>query len=138
MGGSIWVRDESACRSTTGDGYPLFYQGIMIDVSDRHRAEEALRDSEERFRSAFDAAGDRDGGRDLTAAPARQPAHCEMLGYERSRAARDRPDRVIHPDDAPPRAEARGLLRGESSAYRPSGATCTRTATSSGGWSASR
>ncbi|HYI13762.1 MAG TPA: PAS domain-containing protein, partial [Thermomicrobiales bacterium] len=54
-GRAVWVRDEGVPVYDI-DGYPLFYQGIMIDVSDRHRAEEALRDSEERFRSAFDDA----------------------------------------------------------------------------------
>ncbi|QIN81618.1 PAS domain S-box protein [Rubrobacter tropicus] len=45
----VWIRDE-AVLVRRDDGSPLFWQGVQIDVTDRKRAEEALRESEEAAR----------------------------------------------------------------------------------------
>ena len=45
----IWVRDESILvRDERGE--PLFWQGLMHDITESKRAEEALRVSEARYR----------------------------------------------------------------------------------------
>ncbi len=46
----IWIEDV-ARLVRADDGTPLFWQGIAFDVTDRKRAEEALADSEARYRA---------------------------------------------------------------------------------------
>jgi PAS domain S-box-containing protein len=50
-GGTVWVHDI-ACRSCDDTGRPVL-RGVLIDITDRHRAEESLRDSEDRFNRIF-------------------------------------------------------------------------------------
>jgi len=52
-GDEIWFRGLSV---PTRQGDEVVFNGILLDVSDRKRAEEALRESEERFRILADAA----------------------------------------------------------------------------------
>jgi two-component system NtrC family sensor kinase len=49
-GGAVWA-EQSNVPVRTEDGTIVAIEGIARDVSDRNRAEEALRDSEQRFRS---------------------------------------------------------------------------------------
>jgi diguanylate cyclase (GGDEF)-like protein/PAS domain S-box-containing protein len=52
-GSVVWVRDEAVLlRNEAGE--PLYWHGVLVDVTDRMEAEEALRESEERYRAVVE------------------------------------------------------------------------------------
>jgi diguanylate cyclase (GGDEF)-like protein/PAS domain S-box-containing protein len=52
-GSVVWVRDEAVLlRNEAGE--PLYWQGVLVDVTDRMEVEEALRESEERYRAVVE------------------------------------------------------------------------------------
>ena len=52
-GNELWIRDEATLIHDR-NGCPLFWQGIMHDISDKKLAEKRQRESEERFRQIFE------------------------------------------------------------------------------------
>jgi two-component system cell cycle sensor histidine kinase/response regulator CckA len=51
-GRQVWVRDEARVVRVS-EGSPLFVQGVLLDITDRKRFEEALQESETSFRLLF-------------------------------------------------------------------------------------
>ena len=56
-GTEIYVR-ENACAVRDENGRILYYEGTVEDITDKKLAEEALRESEERFKDLFESASD--------------------------------------------------------------------------------
>jgi PAS domain S-box-containing protein len=96
-------------------------QGVafVLDMSARKRAEAALRESEERFRNAFDHAP---VGMYLTGLDGRwlkvNSALCQVVGYTERELLATTWKAITHPDDLEPDlAHARRLLAGEAAYY---------------------
>ncbi|HEY0556655.1 MAG TPA: PAS domain S-box protein, partial [Thermoanaerobaculia bacterium] len=97
----IWVR--FTVRGVRGEeGEILHYEGALEDVTDRQRAEEALRASEERFRSLVQNASDLISILDADATVRYEsPSHTRVLGLEpEAHTGRSLLD-LVHPDDRP-------------------------------------
>ena len=101
------------------DGRVTGLRGISRDASERVRAAEKLRESEERFRGAFSATS---VGLSITDTRGRalqlNDAICTMLGYTREELAEMTIDDVTHPEDrAATNAERQRLLTGEQRSF---------------------
>ena len=81
-------------------GEPLRMSGTVQDVTEQRRAQEALRDSEEQFRVAFEQAG---VGMTLLTLLGRwtrvNQQFCDMLGYSPEELLERRFQDLTHPDD---------------------------------------
>jgi len=102
-----------------GEGPPRFAAHLR-DISEVRRSEEALRESEERFRRAFE---DSVVGMALQAADGRylrvNRALCQMLGYSEQELLGMTWREVTHPDDLPEDADhERRMLAGETDWYQ--------------------
>ena len=95
----IWVSEKAAVieDESTGTSY---WQGVMVDITERKRVEEALQEAEQRFRVAFD---DAPIGIALLTPEGRwshvNPALCSMLGYEEAELRERTVFDLTHPDD---------------------------------------
>jgi len=117
--GVRWVEWEGGVV-VDGAGRMTEAQAVGRDVTARREAEANLRESEERFRSAFDDAGI---GMALTTIDGRtvrvNPALCAMLGYSEAEMLTRTIEDVVHPDDRTPVAADRMRLEaGGAQAYR--------------------
>lgn len=82
-GRTVWVRNEAVMFEDEAGG-PRYWQGFMLDITKRKRAEEELRESEQRFRQLFEQSADAllvhdDRGRIVDC----NPEACRTLGYSR-------------------------------------------------------
>src|SRR5688500_2891468 len=82
------------------EGGKHFFTGIVRDITDRKRAEEALRQSEEHFRALIENAADiitvltRDGTRQYVS-----PSVERSIGYKPEELIGENPFEIVHPDD---------------------------------------
>ncbi len=95
----VWVSDEAVLvRDESGE--PLFWQGVILDITERKRAEEALKRSEEYFRSLVQNASDIVSvlGADGTVRYV-SPAIEKVLGYLPEERVGRSSFELLHPDD---------------------------------------
>ncbi len=118
--GSVVWADVGVVLRRDPAGRPLYFMTSVVDVTERRKAEEALRESEERFRAIFENGPI---GMVLTSREFKffsaNPAFCRMLGYTaeemRVRTFLD----VTHPDHRQTdRENVEKLWRGEIPQYR--------------------
>ncbi len=95
-----WLLDRARVVERSADGAPLKVVGVSIDIGARKRAETALRESEARFRSAFEFAAI---GMAMVAPDGRwlrvNQALCQIVGYSAEELLRIDFQTVTHPDD---------------------------------------
>ncbi len=107
----VWVRDEAALMRNEA-GEPLYWQGVLVDVTDRKKAEEALRQSERHFRALTQNSSDvvtllGSNGTIRYQSPSIE----RILGYRQEETIGDNAFDYVHPDDRElvERAFAEGL-----------------------------
>ncbi|MGO8786714.1 MAG: PAS domain S-box protein [Terriglobia bacterium] len=98
-GSILWVNLHASLVPGT-ESIPRFSLAIVEDITERKRAEEALRDSEERFRTIFETAGVGMALVDLEGHPIKtNPTLRQMLGYSEEEFSRLAFTEFTHPDD---------------------------------------
>ncbi len=117
-GRTVWFRD--AARITVEDGRPGKMRGIMVDVSERRRAEEVLSESEERFRKIFEEGPFGMAVVDLDYRFVKANAMlCRMLDYTESEIIGLTFMNITHPDElGTDVAQVQKLQQGEISTYK--------------------
>ncbi|MDP2211767.1 MAG: PAS domain S-box protein [Candidatus Aquicultor sp.] len=104
-------------RDVNGDIYALC--GIATDITNRKQAEEALRESENRFRATFELAAVGIAHVDLDGRFIRlNETYCNIVGYPRVELTRLSFQDITHPDDLEDDLrQARELLEGAINTY---------------------
>ncbi len=112
-GGVVWAI-TSVATVLDAAGEPQYLVAETQDISERKRAEQKLRDSEERFRSIFELAG---VGMHTAAPDGRylhvNQAFCDFLGYTADELAQLTVADVTHPDDMAVTIEQFGEVRAD-------------------------
>jgi diguanylate cyclase (GGDEF)-like protein/PAS domain S-box-containing protein len=118
-GEEVWV-NLSVSMVRDDAGKPLYFVSQIEDVTERRRGEDALREAEDRFRSAFDDAPIGMAIRTLDGRFLRvNRALCEITGYPRDQLETMRYQSITHPDDLARDEKAhRDVLAGVTAHYR--------------------
>jgi len=102
----IYVLDQGLVVARDGDGRPIRIVGSTTDITDRKRAEEALRASEERFRVIVNQAAVGLMQVDLTGRFVLvNQRYCDIVGYSMAELLEKRMQDITHPDDLPRNVE---------------------------------
>ena len=117
-GSRMWI-DARVTHITDANGTPIGLIGVAHDISDRKQAEDALRQSEERFRRYFELG--------LIGMAITSPTKgilevndeiCRILGYTREELLRKSWAEMTHPDDlATDIARFQRVMAGEIDGY---------------------
>ena len=112
----IWARGHGVFAP---DGSLRFIEGLNLDMTRQKQAEEALRESEERFRGTFENAAVGIAHVHATGQLLRvNETCCAILGYSREELLGKTIMDLTHPDDLATTAELfAGLLRSDSRGY---------------------
>ncbi|HCG98624.1 MAG: hypothetical protein A2074_01875 [Candidatus Aquicultor primus] len=104
-------------RNVDGDIYALC--GIATDITNRKRAEQELKESEERFRATFELAAVGIAHVDLNGRFIRlNTIYCDIVGYSKDELSQLSFEDITHPDDLEnDLRQARALLEGKISTY---------------------
>ena len=112
----IWARGHGVFAP---DGSLRFIEGLNLDMTSQKQAEEALRESEERFRGTFENAAvgichTHPTGQFLRV----NETFCAILGYPREELLRKQFQDITHPDDLVASTELfAGMMRGDTPGY---------------------
>jgi len=114
-----WVREQAELRFGS-DGQPNRYIGTVLDITDQRLAEQEMRESEERFSSAFEHAPI---GVALVSPAGRwlkvNRALCDLVGYSESELLTRTFQDITHPEDLDADLEnVRRLMAGEIRSYQ--------------------
>ncbi len=117
-GRSLWTR--TICKPVVENGKTVKLIGTFQDITDRKKAQEALQESEQRFRAVFDNAA---VGIDVLDSVGRfvevNSALANMLGYTREELRERTLAELTHPDDLADSKEKFDLLvKGKIDSYR--------------------
>jgi PAS domain S-box-containing protein len=110
-----WINVTAAPLPLKGHGVVITYN----DITERKRAEESLKESEEKFKNVFDNSSVGKSITSLDGSVNVNPAFCRMLGYTKEELSHQKWQNISHPDDYElTQKNLKGLQSGEKKSAR--------------------